>query len=384
MVEELNRAGHAGMIREKTGLTPDAYFAATKLRWILDHCGLQAEAESGKYCFGTVDSWLAWHLVKGHPHVTDATNASRTMLFNIRTQDWDEDLLKLFNIPRAVLPEVIDSAHVIGTLNEDILGAPVPVAAIAGDQHAALFGQACFERGMVKNTYGTGCFMLMNIGDEFRLSDHGLLTTTAWRLNGKPTYALEGSVFIGGAAIQWLRDELKLIKTAAESGTLAQEIPDNGGVYLVPAFTGLGAPYWDMYARGTIVGLTRGSGRRHIVRAALESIAYQSNDLLNAMTQDSGGMPPALRVDGGATANRFLMQFQADLMRLPVQRPAVLETTALGAALLSGLAVGLYGSLDETAQGWHVAHTFTPALPEEQRQKLLGGWKQAVERTLTK
>ena len=359
-------------------------FAATKLRWILDHCGLQAEAESGKYCFGTVDSWLAWHLVKGHPHVTDATNASRTMLFNIRTQDWDEDLLKLFNIPRAVLPEVIDSAHVIGTLNEDILGAPVPVAAIAGDQHAALFGQACFERGMVKNTYGTGCFMLMNIGDTFRLSDHGLLTTTAWRLNGRPTYALEGSVFIGGAAIQWLRDELKLIKTAAESETLAQEIPDNGGVYLVPAFTGLGAPYWDMYARGTIVGLTRGSGRRHIVRAALESIAYQSNDLLNAMTQDSGGMPPALRVDGGATANRFLMQFQADLMRLPVQRPAVLETTALGAALLSGLAVGLYGSLDETAQGWHVAHTFTPALPEEQRQKLLGGWKQAVERTLTK
>ena len=384
MVEELNKAGHAGMIREKTGLTPDAYFAATKLRWILDHCGLQAEAESGKYCFGTVDSWLAWHLVKGHPHVTDATNVSRTMLFNIRTQDWDEDLLKLFNIPRAVLPEVIDSAHVIGTLNEDILGAPVPVAAIAGDQHAALFGQACFERGMVKNTYGTGCFMLMNIGDTFRLSDHGLLTTTAWRLNGKPTYALEGSVFIGGAAIQWLRDELKLIKTAAESETLAQEIPDHGGVYLVPAFTGLGAPYWDMYARGTIVGLTRGSGRRHIVRAALESIAYQSNDLLNAMTQDSGGMPPALRVDGGATANRFLMQFQADLMRLPVQRPAVLETTALGAALLSGLAVGLYGSLDETAQGWHVAHTFTPALPEEQRQKLLGGWKQAVERTLTK
>ena len=383
MVEKLIRDGCAGFIRERTGLKPDAYFAATKLRWILDHCGLQQAAENGKYCFGTVDSWLVWHLVAGHPHVTDATNASRTMLFNIRTQEWDEELLKLFNIPRAMLPEVVDSAQVIGQLNEDILGAPIPVAAIAGDQHAALFGQACFERGMVKNTYGTGCFMLMNIGSEFRLSDHGLLTTTAWRIQGKPAYALEGSVFIGGAAIQWLRDELQLIHTAAESEVLAQEIPDNGGVYLVPAFTGLGAPYWDMYARGTIVGLTRGSGRKHIIRAALESIAYQSNDLLEAMAQDNGGSPAALRVDGGASANRFLMQFQADLMRIPVQRPAVLETTALGAALMAGLAVGLYGSLPETAQGWHVADTFEPSLPEETRQARLHGWREAVKRTLT-
>ena len=384
MVEALKRGGHTDMIREKTGLKPDAYFAATKLRWILDHCSLQEDAENGKYCFGTVDSWLAWHLVEGHPHVTDATNASRTMLFNIRTQDWDDDLLRLFSIPRALLPEVIDSAHLIGTLNSDILGAPIPVAAIAGDQHAALFGQACFDRGMVKNTYGTGCFMLMNIGNEFRLSDHGLLTTTAWRLDGKPTYALEGSVFIGGAAIQWLRDELCLIRTAAESEILAREIPDNGGVYLVPAFTGLGAPYWDMYARGTIVGLTRGSGRRHIVRAALESIAYQSNDLLQAMAQDNGGNPAALRVDGGASANRFLMQFQADLMRLPVQRPAVLETTALGAALLAGLAAGLYPSLSSTAQGWHVADTFIPSMPDDVRDRHLQGWKQAVEKTLTR
>ncbi len=383
MVDDLNREGHADLIRRKTGLKPDAYFSATKLRWLLDHCGLQQAAEAGRYCFGTVDSWLAWHLVAGHPHVTDATNASRTMLYNVLTQDWDEELLSLFNIPRAMMPRVCDSAELIGLLNEDILGVPIPVAAIAGDQHAALFGQACFDRGMVKNTYGTGCFMLMNIGDTFRLSEHGLLTTTAWRLNGRPTYALEGSVFIGGAAIQWLRDELGMIRTAAESEQLAQEIPDNGGVYLVPAFTGLGAPYWDMYARGTIVGLTRGSGRRHIVRAALESIAYQSNDLLQAMAQDNGGLPPALRVDGGASANRFLMQFQADLMRLPVQRPAVLETTALGAALLAGLAVGLYASLPETAQGWHVADTFTPALPAADSQRLLDGWRGAVRRTLS-
>ena len=384
MVEQLKRDGCAGPIREKTGLNPDAYFSATKLRWILDHTGLQQAAEDGRYCFGTVDSWLVWHLVQGHPHVTDATNASRTMLFNIRSQDWDDDLLRLFRIPRAMLPKVIDSARMIGLMNEDILGAQIPVAAIAGDQHAALFGQACFERGMVKNTYGTGCFMLMNIGQDFRLSDHGLITTTAWRLNGQPTYALEGSVFIGGAAIQWLRDELGLIRTAAESETLAQEIPDNGGVYLVPAFTGLGAPYWDMYARGTVVGLTRGSGRRHIVRAALESIAYQSNDLLQAMTQDNGSAPAALRVDGGASANRFLMQFQADLMRLNVQRPAVLETTALGAALLAGLSVGLFDSLDETAHGWHVADTFSPLMPEALSARYLEGWKQAVGRTLSR
>jgi len=382
MVNRIKEAGHTDMIRAKTGLTPDAYYSATKLRWILDTCKLQEKAKAGGLCFGTVDSWLCWHLVKGHPHVTDATNASRTMLYNILTQDWDDDLLRLMDIPRALLPRVIDSAELIGTLNEDILGVPVPVAAIAGDQHAALFGQACFQEGMVKNTYGTGCFMLMNIGDSFRLSEHGLITTTAWRLNGRPSYALEGSVFIGGAAVQWLRDELGLIKTAAESETLATEITDNGGVYLVPAFTGLGAPYWDMYARGTLVGLTRGSGRRHVVRAALESIAYQSRDLLTAMAGDLGTVPAALRVDGGASANRFLMQFQADVMRIPVKRPAVLETTALGAAMLAGIGVGLFRTPEETAAGQHITDVFTPTMPQQESDRLIQGWQRAVRTVL--
>ena len=382
MVEQLKRDGHADMIRGKTGLTPDAYFAATKLRWILDHCGLQADAENGKYCFGTVDSWLAWHLVQDHPHVTDATNASRTMLFNIRTQDWDGDLLRLFNIPRAILPEVIDSAHVIGSLNEDILGAPIPVAAIAGDQHAALFGQACFERGMVKNTYGTGCFMLMNIGDTFRLSDHGLLTTTAWRLNGRPTYALEGSVFIGGAAVQWLRDELKLIKTAAESEAVAQEIPDNGGVYLVPAFTGLGAPYWDMYARGCICGLTRGTNRAHFARAVLESIAYQCNDLVEAMSKDSGIVLSELRVDGGASVSNVMMQIQANLTAAKVNRPQLVETTALGSAYMAGLAVGFWKDLDEIETVREVDRIFVPAIDNDSREAMVAGWRKAVQRAM--
>lgn len=379
MVEQLVQKGYGPMIREKTGLVPDAYFSGTKLKWILDQLSLHARAEKGELCFGTVDSFLAYNLVEGHPHVTDATNAGRTMLFNLHTQDWDDELLAMLDIPRAMLPRVVDTAEVIGVLRGDIIGARVPVAALAGDQHAALFGQACFEEGMVKNTYGTGCFMLMNAGQKFKLSNAGLITTLAWRLNGKPTYAFEGSVFMAGATIQWLRDEMKLITTAAESESVALSVQSTGGVYLVPAFAGLGAPYWNMYARGTLVGMTRGTGRAHIVRAALESIAYQSRDLFAAMTKDCGKESAALRVDGGASANQFLMQFQSDLLRVPVVRPAVLETTALGAALLAGLAVGIYRDLDETAEGWHVADTFTPQMPLSQREEMLQGWNRAVK-----
>ena len=333
-------------------------------------------------CFGTIDSFLAWNMVKGHPHVTDATNAARTMLFNIHTQQWDDELLKMMDIPRALLPEVVDSSYVIGMLDDDILGVPIPVAAMAGDQHAALFGQACFEKGMAKNTYGTGCFMLMNAGEEFKLSENGLLTTVAWRLNGKPTYALEGSVFMGGATIQWLRDEMKFVEKASQSEALATSVADTDGVYLVPAFTGLGAPHWSMYARGTLFGMTRGTGRAQIVRAGLESIAYQSNDLYQAMARDLGSAPGVLRVDGGATANDFLMQFQADISNTSIQRPAVLETTALGVALLAGLAVGVYSDLKETASGWHVEKKFVPSMDDSERRQRLHGWKRAVDAVL--
>ena len=325
---------------------------------------------------------LAYLARCGVPHVTDATNAGRTMLFNLHTQQWDDELLQIMDIPRELLPQVVDSSQVIGMLDEDILGVPVPVAAMAGDQHAALFGQACFERGMAKNTYGTGCFMLMNAGSEFKLSENGLLTTMAWRLNGKPTYALEGSVFMGGATIQWLRDEMKFVEKASQSEALATSITDNEGVYLVPAFTGLGAPHWSMYARGTLFGMTRGTGHAQIVRAGLESIAYQSNDLFQAMARDLGETPAVLRVDGGATANNFLMQFQADISGVAIQRPAVLETTALGAALLAGLAVGVYDNLAETAHGWHVESKFVPSMDPAQRQQLLHGWKRAVDAVL--
>ena len=382
LVDELVKKGYGSMIREKTGLVADAYFSGTKLKWLLDQLSLRDRARKGEICFGTVDSFLAWHLVEGHPHVTDATNAGRTMLFNLHTQDWDDELLKIMDIPREMLPRVVDTAQVIGTLRKDLLGESIPVAALAGDQHAALFGQACFQEGDVKNTYGTGCFMLMNAGREFRLSRHGLLTTMAWRLNGVPTYAFEGSVFMGGATIQWLRDEMHLITTAAESEPVAASVPDTGGVYLVPAFTGLGAPYWNMYTRGTLVGMTRGTGRAHIVRAALESIAYQSRDLFFAMAQDCGHESAALRVDGGASANQLLMQFQADLLGVSVQRPAVLETTALGAALLAGLAVGMYANLQETASGWHVADSFAPRMDEARRKQLLDGWHRAVDSAL--
>jgi glycerol kinase len=381
MVDQLVADGCGDMIREKTGLIPDAYFSGTKLKWLLDYYNLQQKAEEGELCFGTVDSFLCWHMLEGRPHVTDATNAGRTMLFNLRTQDWDDDLLKLLGIPRACLPQVVDSSGMIGMLDPAILGRAIPVTAIAGDQHASLFGQACLKKGDIKNTYGTGCFMLMNTGAEPVTSRNGLLTTMAWRIGGKPTYALEGSVFMGGATIQWLRDELKIIDHAAETENLATSIQSTGGVYLVPAFTGLGAPWWDMYSRGTLVGMTRGTGRAHIVRAALEAIAYQSADLMDAMAADCGKRPEMLQVDGGASANSFLMQFQADITAIPVVRPRVLETTALGAALLAGLGAGVYSSLEETAKGWQKDLEFVPRMDEATRKLNLRGWHKAVERS---
>ncbi|MBE5769432.1 MAG: glycerol kinase GlpK [Clostridiales bacterium] len=380
MVDDLIAKGWGDAIREKTGLIPDAYFSGTKLAWLLNELDLRDAARRGELCFGTVDSFLAWHLVEGHPHVTDATNASRTMLFNIATQDWDDELLHVLDIPREMLPQVVDSSQVIGMLDPAILGRPIPVAAMAGDQHASLFGQACLKPGMVKNTYGTGCFMLMNTGDQLVRSQNGLLTTVAWRIGGKPVYALEGSVFMGGATIQWLRDEMHLIASASESEAVARSVDSTGGVYLVPAFTGLGAPYWDMYSRGTLVGLTRGTGRPHVVRAALEAIAYQSADLMHAMAADCGFTPEALQVDGGASANKFLMQFQADIMNVPVVRPQVMETTALGAALLAGLAVGVYASVEETTKAWQEDLVFQPDMAAEERTALLKGWQRAVGR----
>ena len=378
MVEEIVANGYADTIRQKTGLVPDAYFSGSKIKWILDHLALHEEAKKGNLCFGTIDSFLCWNMVKGHPHVTDATNAGRTMLFNLHTQEWDDELLNIFDIPKEILPKVVDSAEVIGMLSEDILGVEIPIAAIAGDQHAALFGQACFEKGMAKSTYGTGCFLLMNIGEKFKLSKNNLLTTIAWRIGGKTTYALEGSVFIGGASVQWLRDEMQFIEHAADSEQIALQTKDNNGVYLVPAFTGLGAPHWNMHARGMIVGLTRGSNYSHVVRATLESIAYQASDLLEVMTNDCGEKQETLRVDGGASANKFLMQFQADIMQIPVELPAILETTALGVALMAGLSIGVFKDINDTANGWHIQDTFVPQMPVEEKNRLLKGWKRAV------
>ena len=382
IVDRLVADGCGDMIREKTGLVPDAYFSGTKLKWLLDYYNLTDRAKKGELCFGTVDSFLCWNLLEGRPHVTDATNAGRTMLFNLRTQDWDDDLLKLLGIPKACLPWVVDTAGPIGMLDPAILGRAIPVTAMAGDQHASLFGQACLKTGDIKNTYGTGCFMLMNTGDRPVMSEHGLLTTMAWRIGGKPTYALEGSVFMGGATIQWLRDELKIIDHAAETEGIARSVQSTGGVYLVPAFTGLGAPWWDMYSRGTLVGMTRGTGRAHIIRAALEAIAYQSADLMDAMIADCGSRPESLQVDGGASANSFLMQFQADITNIPVVRPRVLETTALGAALLAGLGAGIYSSLEETAKVWQKDLEFDPKMDEATRLLNLKGWHKAVERSL--
>ena len=381
LVEQLKKDGLHGVIQEKTGLVPDAYFSGTKLQWLLDEMPEARErARKGDICFGTVDTWLAWNLTEERAHVTDATNASRTMLFNIREQKWDDFLLTVMNIPAEILPQVVDSSCVVGTLRKEILGVEgIPVAALAGDQHAALYGQACFAPGMTKNTYGTGCFMLMNTGSTPVVSRNSLISTTAWRVDGKPTFALEGSVFVAGAAVQWLRDEMGLIKNAAESEEVALSIPDNGNVFMVPAFTGLGAPHWDMYSRGLIVGLTRGTGRAHIVRAALESIAYQTRDVLEAMMKDSGLRPDVLRVDGGASNNNFLMQFQSDILGVNVLRPAVTETTAMGAAMLAGRAIGLWDD-KALARLWQQGALFSPRMPATRKEALYSNWTRAVQR----
>ena len=368
-------------IREHTGLLPDAYFSATKLKWVLDHVeGARERARRGELLFGTVDSWLIWKLTGGRVHVTDYTNASRTMLFDIQRLCWDEHICRTLDIPMEMLPQVRDSSAVYGTVN--LQGVEVPIAGIAGDQQAALFGQACFSPGEAKNTYGTGCFLLMNTGRELCRSRNGLLTTIAVGLNGSVQYALEGSVFVGGAVIQWVRDELRFFSESRDAEYYAQKVPDTGGVYLVPAFTGLGAPYWDMYARGCLVGLTRGTTREHIIRAAQESIAYQSWDLVRAMEQDTGLPLAELRVDGGASRDRFLMQFQEDILDKPVRRPMIRETTALGAAYLAGLAVGVWDSLDEIRAQWTLDRLYQPQMEEPVRRSLLAGWHKAVGRSL--
>ncbi|HNX28573.1 MAG TPA: glycerol kinase GlpK [Syntrophomonadaceae bacterium] len=385
LCEELKTAGLEQAVKEKTGLVIDAYFSATKLAWILENIpGARQKAEAGELLFGTIDTWLVWKLTGGRVHVTEYSNASRTMLYNIHDLQWDEQLLEKLNIPYIMLPEVASSSEIYGLTEADILGSEIPIAGMAGDQQAALFGQACFQAGMAKNTYGTGCFLLMNTGSTPVKSEHGLLTTIAWGLNHKVEYALEGSVFIAGAAIQWLRDELKIISHAAESESMAGSLPDNGGVYMVPAFVGLGAPYWDMYARGTITGLTRGSKREHLVRAALEAIAFQTSDVLKAMTDDSGITLNSLQVDGGAAGNNFLMQFQADILNAAVKRPEITETTAVGAAFLAGLAVGYWENQQELIETHKTERCFHPAMTDERRSLLLQGWKQAVASALSK
>ena len=373
--------GFEDYVRQNTGLVIDAYFSATKIKWILDNVeGAREKAEQGDLLFGTVDTWLLWNLTNREVFVTDYTNASRTMLFNIKTLRWDEKILKMLDIPASMLPQVKNSSQVYGYAGLGQQGRKVPVAGIAGDQQAALFGQACFEQGQAKNTYGTGCFILMNTGEKFVKSSNGLLTTIAIGIDDRVTYALEGSVFIAGAVVQWLRDELRLIDSASETEQLAQSIPDTGGVYLVPAFTGLGAPHWDMYARGTITGITRGTGRSHIVRAALESIAYQTRDVLDAMMQDTGINLKSLKVDGGASQNNFLMQFQSDILGKEVDRPVVTETTALGAAYLAGLATGFWKSRDEIAQKWSMDRKFMPVMNIDEREARYSKWKKAVTR----
>ena len=381
LCDRLRADGLTEHIRAVTGLVPDAYFSATKIRWILDHVpGAQERAERGELLFGTVDSWLIWKLTRGRVHATDVTNASRTMLFDIRRLDWDETLLQALRIPRCMLPDVRPSSGDFGTCN--IQGVEIPIAGAAGDQQAALFGQCCFAPGEAKNTYGTGCFLLMNTGETPCVSRHGLVTTIAAGLGGHVTYALEGSVFVGGAVIQWLRDEMRFLSEASDAEYYAQKVPSTGGVYFVPAFTGLGAPYWDMYARGAIVGITRGTKREHIIRAAQESIAYQSMDLVAAMEKDTGVPLRELRVDGGASRDAFLMQFQADMLATPVRRPVIRETTALGAAYLAGLAVGVWKSCEELQSLWHCDVTFEPTMEPVRREKLLHGWHKAVGRSL--
>jgi len=383
MCEQLQQRGMAQAIREKTGLPIDAYFSATKLCWILDHIPEgRKRAQQGDLLFGTIDSWLVWNLTAGAVHVTDYSNASRTMLFNIHSLEWDKELLVAMNIPEAVLPRVVPSSEVYGeTVSSIFDGSSVPLGGIAGDQQAALFGQACYDAGMAKNTYGTGSFVLLNTGDKPVLSRRGLVTTVAWRLGDETAYAMEGSIFVTGAAVQWLRDGLGLIGSAGESETLAGTVADNGGVYFVPALVGLGAPYWDMYARGTIVGLTRGTTKGHLARATLEAIAYQVRDVVEAMGEEAGVQIPLLRVDGGGTANSLLMQFQADILGIPIQCAAVSETTALGAGYLAGLAVGLWRDTTELGRSWRAARTYEPRMSVEQREALYTGWKRAVERS---
>lgn len=381
--DDLKAKGYEDMVKDKTGLVVDAYFSGTKVKWILDNVeGARAKAEKGELLFGTMDTWLIWKLTGGKVHVTDYSNASRTMMYNIRELHWDEELLKMLDVPQGMLPEVHNSSEVYGNTDAGVfLGFEIPIAGVAGDQQAALFGQACYEPGDAKNTYGTGCFMLMNTGSKIYTSKHGLLTTIAWGIDGKVEYALEGSIFIAGAAIQWLRDGLKIIDVAPDSEYFAKKVEDADGVYFVPAFVGLGAPYWDMRARGGIFGLTRGTTKSHIIRAALDSLAYQTKDVLGAMEADSGISLKSLKVDGGAVTNNLLMQFQADILGTRVDRPEIIETTALGAAYLAGLAVGFWMSKEELASRWLLNRRFEPAMEEEKRAKLYKGWLKAVERT---
>ena len=381
--DALRERGLAETIQQKTGLIVDAYFSATKIQWILDHVPqTRQRAEQGELLFGTVDSWLVWNLTGGKRHVTDVSNAARTMLFDIHKRQWDQELLQELDIPAGMLPEVVPSSGVLGETAPELFGRPIPLAGIAGDQQAALFGQTCFQPGDAKNTYGTGCFMLMNTGTKPVKSESGLLTTIAWEVDGEISYALEGSVFVAGAAIQWLRDEMGLLEHASDSEAIARSVPDTAGVYLVPAFTGLGAPYWDPYARGALVGLTRGAGRAHVVRATLESLAYQTADVLRVMEQDAGLTLQSLKVDGGACANDFLMEFQSDIVHVPVERPVCVETTALGAAYLAGLAVGYWANREEIRQNCQPERIFRPDMPEEVRRKLLDGWHRAVKCSL--
>lgn len=380
--DSLKEQGYTDMIKEKTGLVLDAYFSATKLKWILDNVeGAREKAEAGKLCFGTVDTWLVWKLTRGKMFITDVSNASRTMLLNIQTLEWDNELLELFNIPKAILPEVKQSSEIYGETATTLFSTKIPIAGIAGDQQAALFGQMCTTPGMVKNTYGTGCFLLMNTGKEAVHSKNNLLTTVAWKINGEVNYALEGSVFVGGAAIQWVRDGLKLINSADEINDLAQSVEDNGGVYFVPALTGLGAPYWDQYARGAIVGITRGTTNAHIARATLEGIAFQVYDIVKAMEADAGTGSLELRVDGGASKSDLLMQIQSDLLGVKITRPKTLETTALGAAYLAGLAVGYWKNIDEIQSQWIVDKHFQPKLEKEKADKMIHLWNKAVKRS---
>lgn len=382
--DELKAAGKDKMIQQRTGLVVDAYFSATKVKWILDHVeGARARAAKGELCFGTVDSWLLWKLTNGKVHATDVSNASRTMLFNIHTLAWDEELLQLFDVPASMLPEVRSSSEVYGHTQNVLTAHNVPIAGIAGDQQAALFGQMCTQPGMVKNTYGTGCFMLMNTGEKAVPSSNNLLTTIAWKVNGVTQYALEGSVFIAGAVVQWLRDGLKIIRNSSEVESLAAQVSSSEGVYVVPAFAGLGAPYWNQHARGTIVGITRGTTGAHFARAALDSIAYQTRDVLKAMEADSGIAIKELRVDGGATANNLLMQFQSDILHTNVVRPTVVETTALGAAYLAGLAVGYWSGTDDIQQQWQMERVFSPQMPESERAALTAGWTRAINATIS-